>query len=68
MITAVSLGLITGPAVPPPWVRDMSVFKDVAASHRRALLAKEYAWYSQFGWAEDPGYCPESYDYIWPVS
>jgi hypothetical protein len=68
MLRAMQLGLVDGPAVPPPWVRDMSLFRDVASSHRRALLAKDYGWYSQFGWEEDHGRCPESYDYIWPVS
>jgi len=32
------------------------------ASHRAALLAKDYEWYSQFGWTEKP-----KIEYYWPV-
>jgi len=32
------------------------------SSHRAALLAKNYEWYSQFGWHEEP-----KIQYIWPV-
>ena len=32
------------------------------SSHRAALLAKDYKWYSQFGWREEP-----QIDYVWPV-
>lgn len=42
----------------PSWVGR----EDVHASHRAALLFKEYDWYSQFGWDEEP-----KYDYVWPV-
>ncbi len=52
---------------PPYWISDMQVFKQVAASHRSALLSKDYEWYSQFNWPEDTGTRPESYNYIWPV-
>ena len=45
------------PAVLPPWLGDARLH----ASHRAALLAKDYAWYSQFGWSESPGI-----DYYWP--
>lgn len=31
------------------------------ASHRAALLAKDYSYYSKFGWTEKPGI-----KYIWP--
>lgn len=44
--------------VPPPWWHDDRIF----SSHRAALLAKNYEWYSQFGWAEEP-----KLDYFWPV-
>ena len=47
----------------PPWLNDEAM----ASSHRTALLVKDYEWYSQFGWDEDPGYPPTDYEYIWPV-
>ena len=49
----------------PSW---MSLDGDrVASTHRKALLVKDYDWYSQFGWEEDPGYKPIEYEYYWPV-
>lgn len=36
--------------------------KDTASSHRAALLAKDYQWYSQFNWVEVP-----KIDYYWPT-
>lgn len=45
----------------PGWV----LREDVQSSHRTALLCKNYEWYSQFGWPEDTGVAPESYEYIW---
>jgi hypothetical protein len=48
----------------PPWMGDEAIH----SSHRKALLVKDYEWYSQFGWAEDPGYAPTEYEYTWPVS
>lgn len=51
----------------PDWMTDTVRFERIAASHRRALLVKEYSWYSQFHWAEDPGTQPTDYEYIWPV-
>lgn len=33
------------------------------SSHRAALLAKDYAHYSQFGWKEEP-----KIEYYWPVN
>lgn len=32
------------------------------SSHRAALLAKNYDWYSQFGWSEEP-----KIDYVWII-
>lgn len=32
------------------------------ASHRAALLAKKYDWYSKFGWKEEA-----KIDYFWPI-
>jgi hypothetical protein len=64
---AMSKGLLGGSAsTNPSWISDMSMFKQVAASHRTALLVKDYEWYSQFKWAEDPGHKPETYEYLWP--
>lgn len=43
-------------AFKPPWLQD------IASSHRAALLAKDYQWYSQFNWKEEP-----KIDYYWPT-
>lgn len=51
----------------PDWMLDSVKFERIASSHRRALLVKEYEWYSQFNWAEDPGTQPTDYEYVWPV-
>ena len=48
----------------PRWM-DTITFMDLTSSHRLALLVKNYQWYSQFGWAEDPGYEPTDYKYVW---
>ena len=47
----------------PDWLNNPAI----AASHRLALLVKDYNWYSQFNWEEDPGYPPTTYEYTWPV-
>jgi len=48
----------------PPWLGDDRLH----SSHRAALLAKDFAWYSQFGWTEKPDpYINEKYAYWWPV-
>lgn len=41
-----------GPAIPPMphWLGNDAFH----ASHRAALLYKDFAWYSQFGWSESP--------------
>jgi len=49
----------------PEFMYDDSVFESVAHSHRLALLSKNYDWYRQFGWAEDNGIAPDSYEYVW---
>lgn len=67
MLRAYELGLLEEPASNPMWMSDMSYFSEVASSHRVALLSKDYEWYSQFGWHEDTGVRPETYNYIWPV-
>lgn len=50
----------------PEWMEDQQLFEEVAATHRQALLVKDYGWYSQFNWDEDPGYPPVEYTYKWP--
>jgi hypothetical protein len=67
-IQAVKLGRINEDSHRlPVWMRDKKLFDRIASSHRLALLNKDYEWYSQFGWPEDTGARPESYDYVWPV-
>jgi hypothetical protein len=51
----------------PSWIQDQDEFEAVATTHRQALLVKDYEWYSQFNWDEDPGYNPGTYEYLWPV-
>lgn len=36
---------------------------DIHASHRAALLEKNFEWYSQFNWKEKP-----KINYVWPVA
>jgi len=60
--------LITDEITAPQWLEDKQLFEQVASSHRLALLNKDYEWYSQFGWNEDTGTKPETYEYVWPVS
>jgi len=59
------IGLIGELSSLPAWMQDNSKFAEIASSHRKALLAKDYEWYSQFGWPEDAGTAPESYEYVW---
>ncbi len=49
----------------PAWMLVEDKYEAIASSHRLALLNKEYEWYSQFGWAEDNGTKPSTYEYIW---
>jgi hypothetical protein len=42
----------------PPWLGD----EQLHSSHRAALLFKNFEWYSQFGWTEEPQMA-----YFWPV-
>lgn len=68
MLRALELDLLTDSSYEnPPWMQDLDTYKKIASSHRTALLSKEYEWYSQFGWKEDLGYRPETYEYVWPV-
>jgi len=64
---AISLGLISEFSSNPEWISSLSTFSKVASSHRLALLSKDYEWYSQFGWPEDVGIRPDTYEYVWPV-
>ncbi len=68
VLRALELDILDGSATNPSWLSDLRTFEEVASSHRLALLNKDYEWYSQFGWPEDAGTKPESYDYIWPVN
>jgi hypothetical protein len=43
----------------PPWFGTLEI---VHSSHRANLLRKDYKFYSQYGWSEDP-----STPYYWPV-
>lgn len=52
---------------PPEWAQDPEQLSAIAATHRQALLVKDYEWYSQFDWPEDSGTQPYSYEYKWPV-
>jgi hypothetical protein len=49
----------------PEWMVDSGRSEAVFSSHRRALLCKNYEWYSQFEWDEDFGKQPEGYEYVW---
>lgn len=52
----------------PDWMVDPVILYELTSSHRRALLVKNYDWYSKYEWPEDYGYPPDGYTYIWPVS
>ena len=66
---AMSKGIISDSTLDAPqWIEDRDLFEQIASSHRLALLNKDYEWYSQFGWAEDTGTKPETYEYIWHVN
>jgi hypothetical protein len=67
IMKAFELDLLPQESSNPAWLSDIKTFKEVAASHRSALLSKDYEWYSQFGWKEDQGYRKETYEYVWPV-
>jgi hypothetical protein len=51
----------------PSWMINESEIDRVTSTHRKALLAKDYAWYSQFHWPEDTGAPITEYEYYWPV-
>lgn len=51
--------------LPPPWFGEDRLH----ASHRAALLYKNFTWYSQFNWKEFPDTPNQfgSLNYVWPV-
>jgi Pyrimidine dimer DNA glycosylase len=57
-----SNGLIYKYGEPPWWMKEQSVFEEIASTHRQALLFKDYTWYSQFNWKED---AKNGYTYKW---
>ena len=61
---AVELESMQGDIILPPWLGN----EEFHASHRGVLLYKDYSWYSQFGWAEEPRPpLPDGrMDYVWP--
>jgi hypothetical protein len=67
IMRAMELGLLEDTSTNPNWLSNLSSFRNIASSHRLALLSKDYEWYSQFKWPEDTGKRPETYEYIWPV-
>lgn len=56
------------PVGPPSWMLNQQQLETVAATHRLALLTKNYSWYSQFNWPEDTGVAPTEYTYKWPIN
>lgn len=65
LISAYEHGLFDYVQQKPSWMSDKATFEALASSHRKALLAKDYEWYSQFGWAEDTGVHVPDYEYVW---
>lgn len=63
---AVALGRVNSSEL-PEWLTDEATLAEITATHRQALLVKEYSWYHQFGWPEDTDVAPTEYNYIWPV-
>jgi hypothetical protein len=65
--TAMLRGVVSDnqPAEQPAWACDPTFLDRFTSSHRTALLAKNYDWYKQFGWPEDTGSAPATYEYIW---
>jgi hypothetical protein len=66
MAVAIDRGLVVYPhADMPRWYKVPRTLNAITKSHRLALLSKNYEWYSRWGWKEDTGTPPESYDYVW---
>lgn len=53
----------------PTWMTNRDTYERICSTHRRALLCKNYSWYSTFNWPEDNGHAPEpdAYEYVWPL-
>jgi hypothetical protein len=68
--TAIALGLVdvASSSKPPVWWQDKAKLESVIASHRRALLVKDFQWYHRWRWNEDTEFYPTTYDYVWPVA
>lgn len=64
--TAVGLGRISSDLIVPRWMEDKEYYERLCVTHRTSLLCKNYEWYKKFGWAEDLGIAPETYEYVWP--
>lgn len=47
---------------PDTWVLPEWFGGPIHSTHRQVLLHKDFEWYSQFGWTEEP-----KYEYLWPV-
>lgn len=56
------------PLTMPSWMYNGDLLENITSSHRLALLCKNYEWYSQYGWAEDTGTAPTSYEYTWATA
>lgn len=66
MLRAQELGLVDLTEIKfPKWMQDTEHFARIAESHRKALLVKNYEWYSQFNWSEDTGAPESDYEYVW---
>jgi len=66
MATAIDRGLVAYPHPDmPKWYKVPRTLNAITKSHRLALLNKNYQWYSRWGWKEDTGAKPESYEYVW---
>jgi len=63
---AVMSGSISQSLTLPSWMQDTKKYEELAATHRVALLYKNYEWYSKFNWKEDTGEKPKYYQYLWP--
>lgn len=64
--TALAMNIINSSVTYPTWMQQHDKYEMIASTHRVALLRKDYPWYSQFGWPEDPGHRPDYYQYLWP--
>lgn len=49
----------------PDWLKNPDRLAQIVASHRKALLVKNYEHYSQFDWAENTTPAPRNYEYVW---